>query len=214
MGSKKSIFERFKLIEKVNDSSLSTQEPSAEGSAASITHEITKDKTDETAVSAENTQGGVKEQMDDNSITIESAKYNLNEVLDINEIYTLFNLQCDELKSIFIIEDFMKALPDNLPTEVRLKSVLNIMSASKMNLSDLINDGQTRINSLEKFNKDFSKEVEDTVIGFQTEIKSLEDQILKLKASIDNLDCLKAEQNSIVNYNLQKIQNIIEFINQ
>lgn len=214
MAVKKSIFEKFKLVEKIEEESEIKNEDheSLEAEDNNKEYEINKntqeklDKTNGTVIENLNNEKNNKdEEHKDN-------KVNMDRVSSLEEIYNKFSMENDNTKKIYIIDSFFNALPGNIPTEIKKQSVINIIAASGMNLDNLIKDGKQRVNVLSGFLKDFSKNTEEKVNLYQAKIEELMKEIEDLKQKINKKENLKNEQKSLIDYEVQKIINIMESV--
>ena len=74
--------------------------------------------------------------------------YEKNKMLTIDEIYRNAHLESEVKKTIFMTDVYLKAIPENLPIDIKRETVLNIMNVSSISLDDLLNDAYKRIDSL------------------------------------------------------------------
>jgi hypothetical protein len=135
------------------------------------------------------------------------------ELMKIEEIYKKHGIYSEGINSLLIVESFLKALPDHLPQNLKRESVLNIISYSGMNLGNLIADGEAKINHLNEFSMQFSMQSEKEIGEFEREIKELSKKINEIEKSINKIKNLKDEQNAIINYEIERLNNIFNFIN-
>lgn len=185
---KKSIFEKMGLIERVED-----EDP--------INPNI--ERKPDAIISNSKNLNIIKEH------SIQSTKETL---LKTDEIYDKFNVNSSGVNTLFIIENFTKALPDYLPIEVKRDSVLNIISSSGMKLENLLVDGNDKLKCLKKFSEKLSKDTKDIVLKYENEIKILNEKINIYNQSIEDRKNLQDEQLAVIEYETQKINNIIQFI--
>lgn len=192
MEAKKSLLERLKLIERVEEdkekASLNVVEP--------VKEEIKEDIPKQNMVSFD-----------------QQNQFKADRLLKIEEIYKKFNLDSDNKNTIFIIDSFSKALPDYLPQEIKRQSILNIISSSGMNIVELLKDGSERINVLKNFESSSTNSTNKLISESEAEIEKLMQAINKCKNSINDRKKLQEEQSANIEYEVQKIQNIIQFIN-
>jgi hypothetical protein len=88
------------------------------------------------------------------------------------EIYGNYNITSQGINSLFIIESFLKALPDYLPIDVKRESLLNIISSSGVSLESLIKDGSDKLRCLKEFSQSFSDDASNTISRCENEIES------------------------------------------
>lgn len=75
----------------------------------------------------------------------------IDKSLDISEIYALFGIDSNKTNTIFMLGQFINAIPESLPHDIRKESVMNILTAAKSNFTDFIKDGEIRLNTLNDF---------------------------------------------------------------
>lgn len=202
---KKPLMEILGLIEKIENS-----QNVAVGTNASE-YEVAEEGT------AENTNTDTVESVDTTAgsapLEVEAAAEELyQEKLDIKEIYHKFGPSTNETNTIYIIDSFLKALPDNLPSDIKLQSVLGIISASKMDVEQLLVDGSRRLDVLTQFFRNFMESNNNVISENEREINLLTEKINEHKKVIEGRKKLQDEQKSIIEFELQKIENIIDFV--
>ncbi|NLK63584.1 MAG: hypothetical protein GX289_00670 [Tissierellia bacterium] len=141
------------------------------------------------------------------------AAVNKKRLLKIEEIYKNYNVNSEGIQSLSIVESFQKALPDYLPTDVKRESILNIIASSNVQVESLIKDGNDKLNCLRDFSQSFTNESNEIILNFENEISELNKKINNFKKAIDNMKSLQTEQDFIVKYEMEKINNILAFIN-
>ena len=146
------------------------------------------------------------------SIVAVPTNINVEELVSIEEVYNKFNI-ADMSKSIFKVEEFSKALPDSLPTDVKRQSVLGILSASGMNIDSLIADATTRTETLNSTLTTFTEQTNGMVAEAEDKIKDLEDQIDALKTLITERKGLQESEQKLIQGEVEKINKIVNFIN-
>lgn len=136
-----------------------------------------------------------------------------NKLLSIEDIYKNYDINTEGINSLSIVESFQKALPDYLPTDVKRQSILNIIASSNVKVEALVKDGNDKLNGLKEFSRSFTSESNDVISNFEDEIKKLNEKINKYKAAIDNMKKFQSEQDFTVKYEIDKINNILQFLN-
>lgn len=195
MESKKSLLEKLGLIEKIENKSEVIYN-SDEDSNADL-----PDKNDE------NIDDDIQKPVE------EKKPSQMDQLLKPEEIYKKFNLNNGGTNTIFIIDNFTKALPDYLPIEIKRQSVLNIISSSGMDIMQLLKDGNERLEVLKKFHENFSISTDKIISDHEKEIDRLIETINKYKKVISERKKLSDEQKAVIECETQKIQSIIQFIN-
>jgi len=192
---KKPLMERLGLIEPINLKN-NIQPLSGESEAATST---VKPATDENGDLLD-----LQEKTDKNQV----------DQLTINEIYNKYNLESYETNTVYIIESFLKALPNNLPMEVKRQSILNLITASRMDIGYLLKDGIKRLDVLDKYYQNFSANVDDIIATNERHIRKLQERIAYHKKIIEDRLDIKEQQKSEIEFEIQKIANIIDFVEE
>ena len=202
---KKPLMEILGLIEKIENSQNVV--PGTIENKDEVVEENTAEHTNPAPVHAMNSPA------DSAPVEVEAAAEELyQEKLDINEIYHKFGPSTGETNTIYIIDSFLKALPDNLPSDIKLQSVLGIISASKMDVEQLLTDGGRRLDVLTQFFRNFMESNNNVIAENELEINLLTEKINEHKKVIESRRKLQEEQKSIIEFELQKIENIIDFV--
>lgn len=200
---KKPLMEILGLIEKIeNSQNVITSTNETEAIQENPDEDVKVD-----TVEAENTQVNTNAQN-----TVENNEELYHEKQDISDIYGKFGPSTNSTNTIYIIDSYLKALPDNLPSDIKLQSVLGIISASKMDIEQLLDDGSKRLEVLTQFFKDFMDTNNNVIDENEQEIQVLTEKINQHKNIIDGRKKLQEEQKSIVEFEVQKIDNIINFV--
>ncbi len=135
----------------------------------------------------------------------------IDKSLDISEIYALFGIDSNKTNTIFMLGQFINAIPESLPHDIRKESVMNILTAAKSNFTDLIKDGEIRLNTLNDFTEKFHDTVNSKIDEYNMEISKLKSLISDYEIKIENKKNMLSKQDSTVKYELQKINSIINF---
>lgn len=135
-----------------------------------------------------------------------------NRLLKIDSIYHFHHLIKQMRDTVFMIELYSRTMPPNIPNEVKRESVLNIIKASSIQIEDLLQDAYQRIDVLNEVLEDVAQKVEELDKQNADEIERLEEQIQELKLKIQRRSNFKQSQNAMIGYEIQRIVNIIEFI--
>lgn len=198
---KKSLLEKFGLIEKIEKEIVKTDA------------EQIKDDFEETNVENKANKIEFKEVL--NHI-IESddplSKAKNKNLMGIQEIYKNYNINSQGLNSLSIVERYQKALPDYMPTDIKRQSILNIIESSDVKIENLVNDGDEKLKCLKDFSQSFSIETNEIILKFENEIKKLSEKIDNYNKAIANMKSLQNEQDFTVKYEIEKINNILQFI--
>lgn len=192
MVEKKSLFEKMGLLEPV------------EGKAIN--------KTEESKKKVEFEKDRVLDDNIENKLDVLIGAYDKNKFLPVDEIYRNANLEIDKKKTIFMADVYLKALPENLPADIKRESVLNIMEATSIPVDALLNDAYKRIDSLTTVVEETVSTSESMTTKHQTTIKELESRIRELKNLIEERKSFEQEQNTSIEFEIQKIINIVDFV--
>ncbi|MGI6669044.1 MAG: hypothetical protein ACOX4M_06500 [Acetivibrionales bacterium] len=134
------------------------------------------------------------------------------ELTPVDKIYEKNSISLAELNTIFIAESYLKTLPDYLPNDVKRKAVLDIIASSGLSSDKLLEDGDGRIKALNNFLNGFSRTTEKIVRDHENEIQKLSESIKANEKSISERKELQEEQAAVINYELHRLQKIINFL--
>lgn len=217
MGKIMSVLEKYKLIEKEGEQMPS---PAAEEKTFSLDRKATNEETVEKMVEESTEEATiVSEPFPEHFSPIEAdlsapSVSEYTRTLPIDEIYSVYNL--DNLTitdTVFVLENFIKALPEELPEYVKKATVNNILVASAMNLDKLLTDGTKRNTSLETFITDYTTQTTDSINTLKQEISKLSAIINDYQQQIKHKEMLLQEQSALVKEEAARLTNIIEFFN-
>lgn len=138
--------------------------------------------------------------------------YEKNKMLTIEEIYRNAHLESEVKKTIFMTDVYLKAIPENLPLDVKRETVFNIMNVSNISLDDLLNDAYRRIDSLNTVLEETVATTQDVFNRNDATIRELERRIEDLKEVNRNRKKFQEDQNTMIEYEIQKIINLVEFV--
>lgn len=196
--TKKSILEKLGLVELVEEKS-----PEAEL--------VEVKKVEETVVVPPVIKAQAPSEIEEKlDVLIES--YEKNKFLSIDEVYRNKNLDKDVKQSIFIAEVFMKALPENLPIDIKRKSTLNILDASGLKKEDLLNDAYIRIDALNTVLEETVAKTAELKANNELSVRELEERIEILKRNVEERHEFEEKQTSVIEYEIQRVINIVDGI--
>ncbi len=209
----------FDSIE-VEDNEVQNTEIENNLSYEGLLEENLADSANETAFNFEESheEAFVEESIDSNNHVLEVNKIDYNNVVSSNELMNIDSIySCHDLikqmsDTVFMIEVYAKTLPDNLPKDVKRQSVLNIIKASNIEIDSLLSDAYKRIDVLNEVLEDVAQKCEELDDSNNQEIKDLEQKIQDLKLKIQARVQYKQSQNAMIGYEIQRIVNIVEFI--
>jgi hypothetical protein len=134
------------------------------------------------------------------------------EFLTIDQIYEKFHLNYKKRKTIFIIKEFINALPDSLPTDIKRKSIMSMIMASGIDIKNLIDDASKRLEVLNTILESQLNKTEEIIEKDNKIISELENQIAEIKKKMTKLKKRQEEQKNTIEYENQRIVNILQFI--
>ena len=240
MVPKKSLFERMGLIEPshkeendvvteettVEDATLIVPDPEHVPDLTKITEKMTLETTDtlDAVKPVEKTEvdppaksverlnvEDIPKNISDKLDLIIGA-YENNKMLTIDEIYRNAHLESEVKKTIFMTDVYLKAIPENLPIDIKRETVLNIMNVSSISLDDLLNDAYKRIDSLNTVLEETVSTTQDVFSRNEATIRELEKRIEDLREINKNRKKFQEDQNTMIEYEIQKIINLVEFV--
>lgn len=138
--------------------------------------------------------------------------YEKNKMLSIEEIYRNARLSGDTKRSIFIADIFLKTLPENLPVDIKRTSLLNILGVSSISIEELLTDAFQRIDSLNTVLENTVNTSEEIIKKNEMSVKELEDRIEELRNINEVRRKFQEDQNTLIEYEIQRIINIVDFI--
>lgn len=138
--------------------------------------------------------------------------YEKNKMLTIDEIYRNAHLESEVKKTIFMTDIYLKAIPENLPIDIKRETVLNIMNVSNISLDELLNDAYKRIDSLNTVLEETVTTTQDVFNRNEATIRELEKRIEDLREINKNRKKFQEDQNTMIEYEIQKIINLVEFV--
>lgn len=202
--TKKGILEKLGLVELVEQQKSKTKtNPLAENPITPVLGE----KIVSEGLVNEKKSSAIEDRLD---VLIES--YEKNKFVSIEELYRNKNLDKDTKQTIFIAEIFMKALPENLPEDIKKKSALNIIEASGLKKEELLNDAYIRIDALNTVLEEVVAKTAEIKAKNELSIRELEERIEMLKRGVEERMTFEEKQSSSIEYEIQRIINIVDGI--
>ena len=131
--------------------------------------------------------------------------------LIVTEIYEKAEIS-DLSKSIFKAEEFGNHLPNDLPSEVKRQSVIGILTASGLQVEELFEDAEKRINALKEVSTVTTEKSNLVIAEKEQETIDLLNKIDSLKQDIINRKTAQEKQDGLINDELTKIGQILKFI--
>lgn len=138
--------------------------------------------------------------------------YEKNKMMSIDDIYRSSRLTAEAKRSIFIADVFLKTLPENLPVDIKRSSLLSILNVSSINIEELLTDAFQRIDALNTVLENTVNTTDEITKKNEQSIKELEDRIEELKHISEMRRKFQEDQNTLIEYEIQRIINIVDFI--
>lgn len=207
-----SFLEKHNLVEKIDKEPLLTETPEnpsyettsidlEENLTASIIEDIKHKPIAKTSNPIINKE--------ENSLLNKKNKY--DKQIDITEIYSLYNLDTNTPNTVFMLENLINALPQNLPDDVMKQTIRNIIVASNINLNELLSDGEHRLKALVELMNDYYIETNNEISQCKAEIAKLSTLINGYQERIKTKELMLQEQSNLVKSENQRIENITNF---
>ncbi len=132
--------------------------------------------------------------------------------LEIEELYNQFHMKTSGVDTVYLIEEYIKTLPDSLPAELRRSIIMRIVQASGFDFDKLLSDGIDRVSKLNDYAAVFSSKTDEIVSSQNNTIAELERQIELVRASINERKNLHKKQFLVIENEAQRLKEILDFI--
>ncbi|MGE5629105.1 MAG: hypothetical protein ACM3X7_13530 [Solirubrobacterales bacterium] len=139
---------------------------------------------------------------------------NFEEKMRVSEIYSNFGLKNSSINTVFMLENFINALPQTLPKDVLKQSVINIMEASNINLNELIYDGEQRLKVLSEVLNGYNSETIKKISEYKEEISRLTSLINNCQRQIELKEAMLEDQTYMIKCESEKIEGIIGYFSK
>lgn len=203
MEEKKSLLEKWGFIQKIEDFSEQSSSVQTE-----------QNKADEKAdvktgyVSLSDSISRVKVEKNDKKEYMRGGS-SMDRFVGVQDLYTDKKLPLSGKNTVYTIDALLKALPEALPSDLVRATLQNIAQASYLDLNELINDGENRIDVLNEYIGEFSQHTESVVAQYKSEIAQLKDKIAEYETKIEERVALQSKQDRAVQYEIERISAII-----
>lgn len=214
MSKVMSMLEKLNLVEKVNKENpqhnkLNEKSKNDLGEALNDGKNIFKIETAYNKEEIKASKPVIKEKSSAMGTSIEYEKKMM-----IDEIYSSYGLENSSINTVFMLENLINALPQNLPKDVIKQSVINIIDASKIDLKELLSDGEKRLGVLVKVMDGYSNQTNKCIAEYKEEIDKLTCLISNYQEQIKIKESMLDEEISLIKYESQKIDGIIDFFSK
>ena len=132
--------------------------------------------------------------------------------LDIEEIYTTLSINSKPTDTVYLIEEYLKTLPDSLPEVSKREIVGKIVAASGFDYDMLMGDGVLRVKMIKDYAEKFARYTDEYVSIQNAELAELERQMKLVKTLIDNRRELHRRQFLTIEAEAQRLKEILLFI--
>ncbi|MDF2877823.1 MAG: hypothetical protein K0S30_919 [Clostridia bacterium] len=203
MGKILSVLEKYKLIEK-EDEKMPLSETLTETSPDAVTSPVTSDSYSKETAS----QTDSMDLSDTHHLT--DLPYTKN--LTLEEIYDFYKLNTPLItNTVFVLENLINALPNELPEYVKKTTLNNILVASSMDLEQLLSDGVSRTTILNQFADDYTTQNSQAITALKQEIDKLSALISDYHQQIKNKEVMVGKQLSLIKLEEERIHNVLDF---
>lgn len=129
----------------------------------------------------------------------------------IEDIYVQNDLY-DKSRSIFKVEELIASLPKEMVTDTKRSSVLAILSSFDLTATEVLEDGEKRIDILNRIKTQVDVDCKDAIVNKEAQIEELKKSIANLTVEIaDEQEKMKTSDEIILN-EISKINNLVKFI--
>ena len=135
-----------------------------------------------------------------------------NQYLEIDELYEALSLKSKRTETIYLVEEYLKTLPDSLPDESKREIVGKIIVASGFDYDILMGDGVLRVKMLKEYAERFAQQTDEYVSARQAELEELEQQIIRVRKLVENRRELHKKQFFTIESEAQRLKDILSFI--
>lgn len=132
--------------------------------------------------------------------------------LSVEELYERFHLKPAGIDTVYLLEEYIRTLPESLPPEMRRSIVLKIVSASGFDFDRLLNDGIDRVSRLNDYSATFASHTEEVVARYNEEIETLQRQVEGIREAINERKNLHKRQFLELEGEAQRLKDILDFI--
>lgn len=132
--------------------------------------------------------------------------------MDVEEIYRALNIKTGGTDTIYLVEEYMRTLPDSLPAESRRAIIMKIVAASGFDFDKLLNDGIDRVTKLNEYAATFAQQTDKIVARHNSELDALEKQIQRVRELIGERKNLHKRQFLTIENEAQRLKEVLDFI--
>ena len=132
--------------------------------------------------------------------------------LGIEDLYDALSLRSKKTDSIYLIEEYLKTLPEALPDSARRDIVAKLLAASGFDYDLLMGDGVLRVKMLKEYAERFAQHTDDYIASRQAELLEYEQYMARTSQLIENRKELHKRQFYTIEAEAQRLKEILTFI--
>jgi len=132
--------------------------------------------------------------------------------LNTDELYEALALKSKKTDSIYLIEEYLKTLPDSLPNTSRREIVNKLLAASEFDYDLLMGDGVLRVKMLKEYAERFAQHTDEYIANHQQQLEELNQQIIRTQQLIESRKELHKKQFFSIEAEAQRLKEILTFI--
>lgn len=207
MSKVMSLLEKCNLVERVNEEPETTminEEYDMEPKT------VLKDEVNEVVAKKE----PILEHIPESKPFPQEPVRNYEEKMTVTQIYSSFGIKNSSINTVYMLENFINALPQTLPKDVLKQSVINIMEASNINLNELVYDGEQRLKALEEVLTGYHSETNRKISEYKEEIDRLNALINNCQKQIELKEAILEDQTYMIKCEAEKIDGIIGYFSK
>ena len=146
---------------------------------------------------------------EEGNVEVELDSVNTDTLID--DIYTQNDLY-DKSQSIFKVEELINSLPKEMVTETKRASVLSILGSFGLTATEVINDGEKRMEVLNGVKEKINTESSDSISGKEGQIEEFKKSIANLEAEIANEQNEVKVSNETISTEISRIKELVKFL--
>lgn len=149
----------------------------------------------------------------ENETMVDASLEQINPDTLISDIYAENSLS-DKVRSIFKVQDVINSLPSEMTTAAKKNTVLSLLGNFGLTITEVAEDGNNRIAILNQVNTNISKECDDLIADYESQIESLKEEIAeKEKLIVDEKD-KKTSSNALISAEVETVNKLVKFIEE
>ena len=88
-----------------------------------------------------------------------------NRFTEVRELYALLGMQTAGPTTVYLLEEYMKTLPDSLPAESRRAIIIKLVAAAGFDFDKLLGDGVDRVTKLTEHASAFAARTDEVMMS-------------------------------------------------